>query len=84
VRKDQILRDLSIPYLLWRRPFLRASHVAQIDAIEQHRELGGIELRAERAVLHLRYAEAALFEALVREHKSATFPGQHLQPVTAS
>jgi hypothetical protein len=36
-----------------------------IDAIEQHRELGGVELHAERILGQLREAEAPLLEPLV-------------------
>jgi hypothetical protein len=72
---------LSIPYLLRRGPFPRAADVREVDAFEEHRELGGVELSAERVLVHPWFAEAALLKALVIEDEAAAVPGEHLRAV---
>ena len=55
----------------------------EVDAIEQHGELGGVELGAERALMNRRQTEATLLEALVGQEKSTVVPGEDLHPVTS-
>jgi hypothetical protein len=48
--------------------------VSDIDAVEQHGELGGVELRAKRAVVHDGLSEPALLEPLVVEDEATVVP----------
>ena len=57
--------------------------MGEVDAVEQHRELGGVELDAQRVVLKRREPKAALLEALVGEDEAATVPREDLHPVLA-
>jgi len=58
--------------------------VGQLDAIEQHGELGGIEAGAEGSLVERREAKAAPLETLVEDDEAAAVPGQHLHPVPAA
>lgn len=55
--------------------------MGQVDAVQQHRQLRGVELGSERAIADARLAEAPLLEPLVREDEAAVVPGQHLRAV---
>lgn len=55
-----------------------------VDAVEHHRQLRGLELRAERALVKRRQTESALLEPLVEDDETAVVPGQHLHPVAPS
>ena len=83
MRIDQISGCLSIPLRHFRRPPLRPADAREVDAVEEHRELRGVELSAERFVVEGRQPEAALLQALVVEDKAAVVPGEDLHPVTA-
>jgi hypothetical protein len=65
---------LSIPLLLGRRPFSRTAVVREVNAVEEHRELRGVELGAERALVHSGFAEATLLEALVVDDEASAVP----------
>ena len=56
----------------------------EIDAVEEHRELRGVELRAERVVLEYGESEAALLQPLVVKDEAAVVPGEDLHPVSAT
>jgi len=58
--------------------------VGEIDAIEQHRQLGRIELGAERAFVEGREPETALLQPLVVEDEAAVVPGQDLHSIAAA
>ncbi len=72
---------MSIPFLHLRRPLLGAADPRHVDAVEEHRELGGIERRAESAILKGRQPEAPLLEALVEDDEAPAVPGEDLHPV---
>ena len=55
----------------------------EVDAIEQHRQLGGVELRSQRIVLEDGQPESALLEPLVRDDEAAAVPGEDLHPVAS-
>lgn len=57
---------------------------AQVDPLEQHRELVGAPLDGRGVALHAREPERALLEAIVPERVSVAIPVQHLQPVAAA
>lgn len=64
-----------------RVPLLGPTHIAELDAVEKHRELGRIELRAEGLVVEHRQSEATLLEALVRHDEAAVVPAENLHTV---
>lgn len=53
----------------------------EVDAVQQHGELSGVELSAQGALVELGQAEAALLEALVEDDEAAVVPGEDLHPV---
>lgn len=53
----------------------------QIDSIEEHRQLGRIELRPERAFVDFRDSEAPPLKALVVHDEAAIVPAEDLRPV---
>lgn len=53
----------------------------EVDAVEEHGELGGIQLSAQSAIVDERSPEAALLEPLVIEDESTRVPGEDLRPV---
>jgi hypothetical protein len=55
--------------------------MGQVDSIEQHRQLGRVELRPQGVVVELRKPKTTLFEALVHHDKSSVVPGQKLHAV---
>jgi len=55
--------------------------VGEVDAVEEHGELGGVELSAQGALVELGQAEAALLEPLIEDDEAAAVPGEHLHPV---
>src|ERR1700722_8626720 len=67
-----------------RAPVLGAPDVVDIDAVEQHAELRGIESDAGGALANGREAEAASLQALVVDDEPASVPEQDLDPVTAA
>ena len=79
--RDQIFRSLSSSFDDLGRPFLRAADVGEVDAVQQHGELGGVELGAEGVLVELREAKAALLKALVEDDEAAVVPGEDLHPV---
>ena len=57
--------------------------MGHVDAVQQHRQLRGIQLRAKRVVMKRGQPEASLLEPLVRQHEAAAVPRQHLHFVAA-
>jgi hypothetical protein len=57
--------------------------VREVDAIEQHAELGRIQSGAQRVRLEERDPEAALLEAFVIEDEATAVPGEDLHLVAA-
>jgi len=55
--------------------------VGEVDAVKQHGELGGIELRPEGTLVELGQPEAPLLQALVEDDEAAVVPGEDLHPV---
>jgi len=62
-------------------PLLCPPDVPQRDAIEQHRELRGVELRTERALMKRGQFEAPLLEPLVEDDEAAAVPAENLHAV---
>lgn len=56
--------------------------MAQVDSIEQHRELSGVELGPERAFVEGWQLEATLLQAFVGEDKAAVVPGEYFYAVS--
>ena len=52
-----------------------------VDTVEEHRQLSGVELHAQRVVLERRKPKPALLEALVREDEAAVVPCEDLHAV---
>jgi hypothetical protein len=71
---------LSIPLRL-RPPLLWPPDVRQVDTVEEHRELGGIQLGSKSVIADCRKSKAALFKPLVGDHEATRIPGENLQPV---
>lgn len=69
---------LSILLPLLRSPLLRATDPREIDSIEEHRQLGAVELGTEGVLIHFRDPEPTLLETLVVEDEAAAVPAEHL------
>lgn len=65
-------------------PLLAAPHAGQVDAVEQHRQRGRVDLRRERVVLELRNAKPTGLEPLVEEDEATVVPGENFHPVTTA
>jgi hypothetical protein len=74
---------LSIPLDEFGRPLLGPADPRHVDAVEQHRQLRGVELRAQRLFMESRKPETSLLQTLVVEDEAAVVPGEDLQAVTA-
>ena len=55
--------------------------MGEVDAVEEHGELGRVELRAEGILVELGQAEASLLQTLVEDDEAAVVPGEDLHPV---
>lgn len=55
----------------------------EVDAIEEHRQLRGVELRAEGLVVKRGELKAPLLEALVENDEAARVEAENLDAVTA-
>jgi hypothetical protein len=55
--------------------------VRDVDAIEQHGQLRGIQLRSERVLSEGGQAEAALLQSLVGEHEASGVPPEDFDSV---
>gem|GEM_PF-6820269 len=64
-------------------PELRAPYSLHVDAVEQHRELRGIQHHGLRVRRERREAKAPALEPLVRDHKAAAMPVQNLAAVSS-
>src|SRR5262249_16461270 len=62
-------------------PSLRRLDLPDVDSVEQHRELGCVELCLNLIGSDLRQAETAALETLVIDHETTSVPGQDLDPV---
>ena len=74
---------MSIPWDR-RKPLFRSAHARDVDAVEQHRELGGIEARGDLRRVDRGQPEAALLETLVVDDEAAVVPGEDLRAVSAA
>ncbi len=63
---------------------MRPPDAREVDAIEEHGELGGVELSGDRVFGQQWAAEAAGLEALVEDDEAAVVPGEDLHAVTAA
>ena len=63
---------------------MRSPHPRDVDAIEQHRQLGAVELRSDGVVIEGWHAKATCLEAFVEDDETAVVPGQNLHAVTAA
>lgn len=58
--------------------------MGEVNAVEQHGELGPVQLRAQSVFVDYRLPEAALLQALVVEDEAAVVPGEELRAVALS
>ncbi len=61
-----------------------APHPLHVDAVEQHRQLGGVHLDRASIACKARRSKPATLEALVIEDQAAPIPKQNLAAVTAA
>jgi hypothetical protein len=57
---------------------------AEVDPVEQHRELRRVDLDGHRGRVHVRELERAALEPLIDEDEAALVPQEDLQPVLPS
>src|SRR5580692_803250 len=67
-----------------RAPVLGSPDVVDVDAVEQHAQLRGVQGDAAGALADARQTEAAALEALVVDDEAASVPEQDLDPVAAA
>ena len=58
--------------------------MGDVDAVQQHGELRGLQLGAEGALVEDGEAEAALLQAFVEDDEAAVVPGEDFHPVAAA
>jgi hypothetical protein len=63
---------------------LGAAHPPEVDPVEQHRELRGVDLDRHRGRVHVRQLELAALEPLVDEDEAALVPSEDLHAVAAA
>jgi hypothetical protein len=67
-----------------RKPLFRSADTGDVDAVEQHRELGGIEARGNLRVADRRKAKTALLKALVVDDEAAVIPCENFRAVSSA
>jgi len=60
------------------------THAREVNPVEKHRELRGIQLGAQRPDLHFGQPKATLLQPLVRQDETAVVPSNNLQPSAAA
>ena len=66
------------------RPLVGPPHARHVDAVEQHRELRGVDAQRLVIVLDYGHAETPGFESLVKDDEAAVVPGQDFHPVATA
>src|SRR5579863_9570405 len=65
-------------------PFARSLHRYDVDSVEQHRQLSGVERDGGRFVGHARQAKSPALETLVIEDEATPIPEEDLAAVGAA
>ena len=63
------------------QPLHRAPHSRDVDTVEQHRELSGLDAHLLGAVFDGRHAKASGLEPFVEDDEAAVVPGENLHAV---
>src|SRR5579859_6791273 len=67
-----------------RAPVLGTANVLDVDAVEQHAQLRGVQGDPAGALANARQSEAAALQALVVDDEAAAVPEEDLDPVAAA
>jgi hypothetical protein len=85
---DQICGLLSIPLCnrstclaFFRLPALGHAYAADVDPVEEHGQLGRLELDGDGAAGDPRQPKAAALQPLVQQHEAAVIPEEHLDAI---